>query len=82
MYRGISAKNSHHTRIVWSCSWSFDDKYFVTTSRDKRACIWDGDNDNAKGLNSNENPLNHNCDLSDSITACSFGPKLIDSDKK
>jgi hypothetical protein len=43
------------------------------------ACLWDGD---AKGLNSNESPLNSNRQLSDSITACSFAPKLIENETK
>ena len=34
--RFINSKNSFHTRIIWSCDWSHDDKYFVTTSRDRR----------------------------------------------
>jgi elongator complex protein 2 len=29
-----------HGRIIWSCNWSPDDKYFATGSRDKYVKIW------------------------------------------
>ena len=31
LYKGSKA----HERIIWSCDWSLDDKYFATGSRDK-----------------------------------------------
>ena len=34
-----------HDRIIWSCDWSHDDKYFVTGSRDKSCKIWTIDSD-------------------------------------
>jgi elongator complex protein 2 len=80
LIRSISTKNPYHTRIIWSCDWSHDDKYFITTSRDKRVCIWNGviENDSlnldAKPLIANLNNSNLYLELEDSVTACSFAP--------
>lgn len=32
--------NGVHTRIIWSCDWSHDGKYFATSSRDGKVVIW------------------------------------------
>lgn len=67
LYKQISTNNPVHTRIVWSCSWSFDDKHFITTSRDKKLAIWSIEGEQA--LASYEGI--------DAITACSIGPSFI-----
>jgi elongator complex protein 2 len=36
----LVAKNKAHARIIWDCSWSHDDAFFVTGSRDKTVKIW------------------------------------------
>ncbi len=33
-------KNGIHGRIIWSCDWTIDSKYFVTASRDGKIVCW------------------------------------------
>ncbi len=77
LVRGISSKNPYHTRIIWSCSWSHDDKYFITTSRDKRVCLWNGNSEVDEKV---EQPIS-SFEASEAITACSFAPVLIENSK-
>lgn len=35
-----SDKRTCHNRIIWSCSWSHDNKIFCTSSRDKKIMFW------------------------------------------
>lgn len=36
-------KSAVHTRIIWTCSWTHDGKYFGTGSRDGKVVIWETD---------------------------------------
>jgi elongator complex protein 2 len=36
----LIAKLKAHDRIIWSCSWSHDDAYLATGSRDKKVKVW------------------------------------------
>lgn len=33
-------KTGIHARIIWTCAWSSDSKYFATGSRDGKLCVW------------------------------------------
>ena len=86
LIRSISSKNNYHTRIIWSCDWSHDDKYFVTTSREKRACVWFGANgegspeaqERPASPDTNKTPY---LELESSITACSFAPAFTSTNQ-
>jgi elongator complex protein 2 len=90
LVKSIGSKNPYHTRIIWSCDWSHDDKYFVTTSRDKRACVWLGSeaSDCGDKLELNAKPVvaQNNAgeflELSDSITTCAFAPEFASDNKR
>ena len=36
----VHCERAAHARIVWSCAFSHDDRYFATGSRDKRVRVW------------------------------------------
>jgi len=44
--------NGVHTRIIWSCDWSHDGQFFVTSSRDGKVVAW------KKGEDCKESSLN------------------------
>lgn len=67
---------SVHSRIIWSCDWSPDNKYFFTGSRDKKVVVW-GE------CKSSHNPMEHPIrpcssilDVGSSVTAVSVCPVL------
>lgn len=83
LFRFINSKNSYHTRIIWSCDWSNDDKYFVTTSRDKRVCIWYGVNNENYSPGLEDKPISTAkslfFELESAVTACSFASCLVNN---
>ncbi|KAE8282076.1 Elongator complex protein 2 [Larimichthys crocea] len=70
LYAHTRKDTAVHSRIIWSCDWSPDSKYFVTSSRDKKVVVW--------GLCGLEDPEIKPCssilDVGDSATAVAFCP--------
>ncbi|XP_060915579.1 elongator complex protein 2 [Labrus mixtus] len=71
--------SSIHTRIIWSCDWSADSKFFVTSSRDKKVIVWgpcrledSGDSAPPPEIKPSSSIL----DVGDSATAVAFCPLL------
>jgi elongator complex protein 2 len=73
--------NGIHERIIWTCSWSHDDKFFATGSRDGKVVVWTKSNviqdSSLREYKATETHLELR---SSSITALSFANKKIDSD--
>uniref|UniRef100_A0ACB8EC74 Elongator subunit elp2 n=1 Tax=Sphaerodactylus townsendi TaxID=933632 RepID=A0ACB8EC74_9SAUR len=69
-----------HSRIIWSCDWTPDSKYFLTGSRDKKVVIW-GEGCSAEEENEREDPgavqlCFSTLEVGDSVTALSVSPVL------
>uniref|UniRef100_A0A8C7PMU7 Elongator complex protein 2 n=1 Tax=Oncorhynchus mykiss TaxID=8022 RepID=A0A8C7PMU7_ONCMY len=75
LYTSTRKDTAVHTRIIWSCDWSADNKYFVTSSRDKKVIIL-----HQQGLSVVSRGIIRPCssilDVGDSATAVSFCPIL------
>lgn len=61
------AKGSGGSRILWTCDWSPDSRYFVTGSRDKRVIVWNG-------CDSDHDVVGQPLECGDSVTAVAFCP--------
>lgn len=60
-------KTNPHKRLIWTCSWSYDGKYFFTGSRDKLVVCW-----GSPGWERAGEPVN----LPESVTALA-SPSLV-----
>ncbi|CAF4793663.1 unnamed protein product [Rotaria sp. Silwood1] len=79
LYKRISSNNPYHKRIIWTCSFSHDDKYFITGARDQIIHVW---HVNEKSHDDNEQPCEKNyLKLNDSVTAVTFASRLIENEK-
>ncbi|CAH7096630.1 elongator complex protein 2 [Phodopus roborovskii] len=67
---------SVHSRIIWSCDWSPDSKYFFTGSRDKKVVVWGECNSNNDLMERSIGPCSSILDLGSSVTAVSVCPVL------
>uniref|UniRef100_A0A8C5HEP3 Elongator complex protein 2 n=1 Tax=Gouania willdenowi TaxID=441366 RepID=A0A8C5HEP3_GOUWI len=82
LYAHTGKNTAVHTRIIWSCDWSPDSRYFVTSSRDKKVIIWgpcilDQCRDAAPFQIT---PCSSILDVGDSATAVAFCPFLCYDD--
>uniref|UniRef100_A0A3Q1GVS1 Elongator complex protein 2 n=1 Tax=Acanthochromis polyacanthus TaxID=80966 RepID=A0A3Q1GVS1_9TELE len=79
LYARTGKDTAIHSRIIWSCDWSPDSKYFVTSSRDKKVivwgpCIWENSGDSVPPPEIK--PCSSILDVGDSATAVAFCPVL------
>lgn len=71
-------KNGTHTRIIWTCGWSHDSRYFATGSRDGKLIAWTrGDNDTNSSLGPFQAVDTLEFNKADSITAFAFARTLL-----
>ncbi|XP_060681447.1 elongator complex protein 2 [Hemiscyllium ocellatum] len=77
LFAHTDKKTSIHSRIIWTCDWTFDSKYFVTGSRDKKVIVW-GNVALARRTEGSSQSIIRPCssvlDVGDAATAVSFSP--------
>ncbi|KAJ8316643.1 hypothetical protein KUTeg_005804 [Tegillarca granosa] len=69
-------QGSVHSRIIWSCCWSHDDKFFFTASRDKKVMVWQKDEFEKEQAGTPSKPVSI-LEVSDSVTAIDVAPLFV-----
>ncbi|XP_077609921.1 elongator complex protein 2 isoform X1 [Crocuta crocuta] len=65
-----------HSRIIWSCDWSPDSKYFFTGSRDKKVVAWGECDSSDDSVEHSIGPCSSVLDVGGAVTAVSVCPML------
>ncbi|XP_076991723.1 elongator complex protein 2 isoform X2 [Tamandua tetradactyla] len=65
-----------HSRIIWSCDWSPDGKYFFTGSRDKKVVVWGECDSSEDSIEHSIGPCSSVLDVGGAVTAVSICPVL------
>lgn len=72
--------NGVHERIIWTCTWSHDDKFFATGSRDGKISVWTRTEEITESSLRNYQSVAMIESPSSSVTALSFAKQSIDND--
>ncbi|XP_004404450.1 PREDICTED: elongator complex protein 2 isoform X5 [Odobenus rosmarus divergens] len=65
-----------HSRIIWSCDWSPDSKYFFTGSRDKKVVAWGECDSSDDSMEHSIGPCSSVLDVGGAVTAVCVCPLL------
>ncbi|KAM7228719.1 hypothetical protein CapIbe_020007 [Capra ibex] len=65
-----------HSRIIWSCDWSPDGKYFFTGSRDRKVVVWGECDSSDDAIEHSIGPCSSVLDVGGAVTAVSVCPVL------
>lgn len=73
-------KNGVHSRIIWSCDWTHDNKHFATGSRDAKVVAWQrNETDSKTSLGHYSSLATLEFGKNDAVTAVAFATQLIDN---